>query len=230
MYGTYLTGPVKPMPPAHTRPAGMKDLEWQMRNWMNFTWLAGDGLVEQCIHTVDKVLWTFRDEPPIKCTANGGRMHPNGEGNIYDHVTVVYEWANGARGIVAQRQIAACHSENSDYVLGTTGKGWSGWNAPYIKSGNEIKWRYKGDKPDMYVVEHQVLFKSIREGRFHNDGDRMAKSTLAGIMGRMAGYTGQEISWEQALNSQQSLVPEKLSWDMTLPIEPMAIPGKTKFI
>jgi len=230
VYGTYLTGPVKPMPPAHTRPAGMKDLEWQMRNWMNFTWLAGDGLVEQCIHTVDKVLWTFRDEPPIKCTANGGRMHPNGEGNIYDHVTVVYEWANGARGVVAQRQIAACHSENSDYVLGTAGKGWSGWNAPYIKAGNEIKWRYKGDKPDMYVVEHQVLFKSIREGRFHNDGDRMAKSTLAGIMGRMAGYTGQEISWEQALNSKQSLVPDSLSWDMTLPIEPMAIPGKTKFI
>ena len=230
VYGTYLTGPVKPMPPSHTRPAGMKDLEWQMRNWMNFTWLAGDGLVEQCIHTVDKVLWTFRDEAPIKCTANGGRVNPNGEGNIFDHVTVVYEWANGARGVVAQRQIAGCYSENSDYVLGTTGKGWSGWNVPYIKAGNEIKWRYKGDKPDMYVVEHQVLFKSIRAGQVHNDGDRMVRSTLAGIMGRMAGYTGQEVTWEQALNSKLALVPEKVSWDMTLPIEPMAMPGKTKFI
>ena len=108
MYGTYLTGPVKPMPPANSRPADMKDLAWQLRNWMNFTWLSGDGLVEQCIHTVDKVLWTFRDEAPVKCVANGGRVHPNNEGNIFDHVTVVYEWANGARGIVAQRQITGC--------------------------------------------------------------------------------------------------------------------------
>jgi predicted dehydrogenase len=231
VYGTYLTGPVKPMSPAHTRPAGMTDLEWQMRNWMNFTWLAGDGLVEQCIHTVDKVLWAFRDVAPIKCTANGGRMHPNGEGNIFDHVTVVYEWANGARGIVAQRQIAGCYNDNSDYVLGTTGKGTSGWGVPQIKSGDQLKWRYRGEKSiDMYVIEHQVLYRSIREGKFHNDGDRMAQSTLAGIMGRMAGYTGQEVTWEQALNSQQKLVPDQLSWDMKLPIEPLALPGKTKLV
>ena len=230
VYGTYLTGPVKPMPPANSRPAGMKDLEWQLRNWMNFTWLSGDGLVEQCIHTVDKVLWTFRDEAPVKCVANGGRVHPNGEGNIFDHVTVVYEWANGARGIVAQRQIAGCYSDNSDYVMGSTGKGWSGWNSPYIKSGSEIKWRYKGDKPDMYVVEHQVLYKAIREGRVHNDGDRMARSTLAGIMGRMAGYTGLEVTWEQALNSSKKLVPDSLGWDMALAIEPLAQPGKTKTV
>ncbi len=230
VYGTYLTGPVKPMPPETSRPPGMKDLEWQMRNWMNFTWLAGDGYVEQCIHTVDKVLWAFRDQPPVKCTANGGRVNPNGSGNIFDHVTVVYEWANGARGVVAQRQIAGCYNDNSDYVLGTAGKGWSGWGAPYIKSGDQIKWRYKGDKPDMYVVEHQVLFKAIREGRFHNDGDRMITSTLAGIMGRMAGYTGQEVTWEQALNSQQKLVPEQMSWDMSLPVLPQATPGKTKLV
>ena len=71
---------------------------------------------------------------------------------------------------------------------------------------------------------------AMQQGRVHNDGDRMARSTLAGIMGRMAGYTGQEITWEQALNSQQQLVPAELNWDMDLPIEPLAKPGKTKFI
>jgi len=231
VYGTYLTGPVKPMAPAHTRPVGMGDLEWQMRNWMNFGWLGGDGIVEQCIHTVDKVLWAYKDVAPVKCTANGGRVHPNGEGNIFDHVTVVYEWANGARGVVAQRQIAGCHNDNSDYVLGSAGKGFSGWGNPTIKSGDQMKWRYRGDKArDMYVIEHEVLYRSIRAGEFHNDGDRMAQSTLAGLMGRMAGYTGQEVTWEQALNSQQHLVPEKLAWDMKLPILPQAQPGKTKLV
>ena len=82
---------------------------------------AGDGIVEQCIHTVDKVKWAFKDVPPVKCTANGGRNHPNFDGNIFDHMTVTYEWANGARAFVAQRQEPGCYNDNSDYVLGSTG-------------------------------------------------------------------------------------------------------------
>lgn len=229
MYGTYLTGPVKPMQAPSQRKDGVGDLEWQMRNWMNFTWLAGDGFVEQCIHTVDKMMWAFGDRPPAKVVANGGRVHPNYEGNIFDHMTATYEWANGARGVIAQRQIANCYSDNSDYVLGGKGKGWNGWSNAYFKNADGSNgWRYRGENPDMYVVEHQHLYKAIRAGEFHNDGDRMVNSTLAGIMGRLSAYTGQEVTWEQALNSKIQLVPDNLSWDMKLPIEPLPVPGKTK--
>jgi predicted dehydrogenase len=229
MYGTYLTGPVKPMQAPAQRKDGVGDLEWQMRNWMNFTWLAGDGFVEQCIHTVDKMMWAFGDKPPAKVVANGGRVHPNYEGNIFDHMTATYEWANGARGVIAQRQIANCYSDNSDYVLGGKGKGWNGWSNAYFKNADGSNgWRYRGENPDMYVVEHQHLYKAIRAGEFHNDGDRMVNSTLAGIMGRLSAYTGQEVTWEQALNSKIQLVPDNMSWDMKLPIEPLPVPGKTK--
>jgi predicted dehydrogenase len=229
MYGTYLTGPVKPMQAPSQRKDGVGDLEWQMRNWMNFTWLAGDGFVEQCIHTVDKMMWAFGDKPPAKVVANGGRVHPNYEGNIFDHMTATYEWANGARGVIAQRQIANCYSDNSDYVLGGKGKGWNGWSNAYFKNADGSNgWRYRGENPDMYVVEHQHLYKAIRAGEFHNDGDRMVNSTLAGIMGRLSAYTGQEVTWEQALNSKIQLVPDNISWDMKLPIEPLPVPGKTK--
>ena len=229
MYGTYLTGPVKPMQAPAQRKEGMGDLEWQMRNWMNFTWLAGDGFVEQCIHTVDKMMWAFGDKPPAKVVANGGRVHPNYEGNIFDHMTATYEWANGARGVIAQRQIANCYSDNSDYVLGGKGKGWNGWSNAYFKNADGSNgWRYRGENPDMYVVEHQHLYRAIRAGEFHNDGDRMVNSTLAGIMGRLSAYTGQEVTWEQALNSKIPLVPDNMSWDMKLPIEPLPVPGKTK--
>ena len=229
MYGTYLTGPVKPMQAPSQRKDGVGDLEWQMRNWMNFTWLAGDGYVEQCIHTVDKMMWAFGDKPPAKVVANGGRVHPNYEGNIFDHMTATYEWANGARGVIAQRQIANCYSDNSDYVLGGKGKGWNGWSNAYFKNADGSNgWRYRGENPDMYVVEHQHLYRAIRAGEFHNDGDRMVNSTLAGIMGRLSAYTGQEVTWEQALNSKIQLVPDNMSWDMKLPIEPLPVPGKTK--
>ena len=130
---------------------------------------------------------------------------------------------------MAQRQINNCYGDNSDYLLGATGTGTiKGWNAPII-TGKE-RWRYSGAKKDMYQVEHDELFASIRKGAPINDGVWMANSTLMAIMGRMAAYTGQEITWEMALNSQEMLVPEKLDWSMNLPIAPMAVPGKTKFV
>ncbi len=81
----------------------------------------------------------------------------------------------------------------------------------------------------MYQEEHNQLFASIRRGAPINDGPWMAQSTLMGLMGRMAAYTGQEITWEQAMNSQEELVPEELDWKMKLDIAPMAMPGVTRF-
>jgi len=63
-----------------------------------------------------------------------------------------------------------------------------------------------------------------------NDGEWMCQSTLAGIMGRMAAYTGQEVTWEHMLKSQENLFPKNLKWDMELPVAAMASPGRTKLI
>jgi hypothetical protein len=105
---------------------------------------------------------------------------------------------------------------------------------PALSFKGKENWRYKANdqeaKTDMYQNEHDELFASIRNGRPINDGERMAHSTLMGIMGRMAAYTGQEITWEQAMNSQQKLVPDQLDWKMKLEIAPMAMPGVTKLV
>ncbi len=225
---TYLTSPVKPMPAKETRPAGMSDVEWQVRNWYNFVWTCGDGLVEQAVHSVDKISWAMKDVPPLRCTAVGGRQVPNHEGNIYDHIQVSYEYANGVRATMAQRQTVGCFNQNADFLIGTKG------HAQIHRRGPEIvtpeAWRYTGAANNMYQTEHDEMYQSIRAGKPLNDGDRMCTSTLLAIMGRMAAYTGQEVTWEMALNSKESLVPEKLDWSQPLPIAPMAIPGRTKFI
>ena len=229
IYATYYTSPVKPMPPASSRPADMGDLEWQMRNWYNFTWLSGDGYLEQACHSVDKLAWGFKDQSPLKAVAVGGRQTPNNQGDIFDHMFVVYEFPDDARGFVGQRQIANCYSDNSDYLMGSAGFGKiQGWSAPFTK-GKE-NWRYKGPKTDMYQNEHNELFASIRSGKVINDGEWMAHSTMMAIMGRMAAYTGQEVSWEQAMNSQEKLVPDQLDWKMKLDIAPMPMPGLTKLV
>ncbi|MHC1768375.1 MAG: Gfo/Idh/MocA family protein [Verrucomicrobiia bacterium] len=228
IYATYLTGPVKPMPPADRRPAGMSDVEWQLRNWYNFVWLCGDGLVEQACHSVDKIAWAMNGLLPAKAVGNGGRQIPNNEGNIYDHIDVFYEYENGVRAFMAQRQISNCYSDNSDYLMGATGRANIKGGTPIIL-GQE-RWRYSGPRKDMYQVEHDELFASIRKGEPINDGVWMCNSTLMAIMGRTAAYTGQEVTWEQAMNSEEKLVPDNLTWDMKLPIAPMAMPGRTRFV
>jgi len=231
-YGTYNTGLVGRNVP---RTEGMGDLEYQIRNWFFYTWLSGDHLVEQCIHTVDKMAWAFNDVPPLKCIAHGGRqvrIAPE-YGNIYDHFECVYEYPNNARGFNFCRQQSNCANDNSDWIYGSKGTGrvLGFGGMPWIKNEKgENAWRYSGERPDMYQVEHNELFKSIRDGKPINDGIRMAHSTLVGIMGRMAAYTGKEITWEQALNSTEDLTPK--NWDLKseFPVTPVAMPGKTRFI
>ncbi len=230
IYGTYYTGPVKPMPPASERTTSMGDLEWQLHNWYNFGWLCGDSLVEQAVHAADWMCWAMKDVPPLKAVAVGGRQIPAEGGNIFDHFEVNYEYEGGARGFLGCRQQSGCSNDNTATFYGTKGEarevGFSGM--PFIKGEN--KWQYKGLRPDMYQIEHNEMFASIRAGKPINNGVRLCTSTMVAIMGRMAAYTGQEITWERALNSQETLVPENITWDVPIPVKPMARPGETKFV
>jgi myo-inositol 2-dehydrogenase / D-chiro-inositol 1-dehydrogenase len=228
-YATFYTNPVKPLPPASARPAGMSDAEWQIRNWYNFVWLCGDSLVEQAVHSADKIAWAMKEEPPVSCVGVGGRTSPAEGGNIYDHFEINYIYANGTRAFLANRQIAGCHNENSDYMLGTDGTCTIGRpGVPRIEGKNP--WTFTGQQYDMYQREHDVLFAAIRNNRPVNDGRRMATSTMLAMMGRMAAYTGQQVTWDQAMNSQERLFPERLDWKGTMEVKPRAIPGVTKLL
>ncbi len=227
-YATYYTNPVKPMPPASSRAAGVSDTEWQIANWYNFVWSCGDSLVEQAVHSADKIAWMMNDQPPASCVAVGGRVIPAEGGNIYDHFEVNYIYPNGVRAFLANRQIEGCYNENADYILGSDGNCTLG-RGTVPKIEGKTNWAWSGQQYDMYQREHDVFFESIRKGQPVNNGKRLATSTLLAIMGRMAAYTGQEITWDQALNSQEKLFPDQLSWDGALPVAPRAQPGITKF-
>ena len=228
-YATYYTNPVKPMPPASARPAGMSDVEWQIRNWYNFVWLCGDSLVEQAVHSADKIAWAMHDEAPVSCVGVGGRTIPAEGGNIYDHFEVNYVYPNGVRAFLANRQIEGCYNENSDYMLGSDGACIIG-RGPVPRMEGKNAWTWSGEKYDMYQREHDVLFAAVRKNQPLNDGTRMTTSTLLAIMGRMAAYTGQEITWDQALNSKERLFPEHLDWNGSHEFAPRALPGTTKFV
>ncbi|MFO0983651.1 MAG: Gfo/Idh/MocA family oxidoreductase [Planctomycetota bacterium] len=225
IYTCYLTGTLG----THPRQPGWSDMEWQLRNWQHFTWLAGDHIVEQAVHSIDKMSWAMNGMLPVKCNALGGRQSRTGaeSGNVWDHFSVEYEYENGARGFHMCRQNNNCANENTDYLMGTKGTCFiNGFGNKHVIKG-EKPWEYNGPHRDMYQNEHDVLFDSIRNGKAHNDGTWMTQSTLLAIMGRMAAYTGQVVTWEQALNSQEDLSPKTYAWG-PVPMPAVAIPGQTK--
>jgi hypothetical protein len=161
--------------------------------------------------------------------AVGGRQIPAEGGNIFDHFEVNYLYPNGVRAFMASRHQEGCYNENADYILGTKGICTIG-RGPIPRIAGATNWSFSGAKNDMYQAEHDALFASIRQGKPRNDGEWMAMSTMIAIMGRMAAYTGQQITWEQALNSQEQLFPDNLDWNGTFEPPPLARPGITKFL
>jgi predicted dehydrogenase len=222
---TYHTGTLTTKFPG-TRTPGQTDLEWHLRNWYNFTWLSGDHLVEQAIHNVDKIAWLMKQEMPTQAIAVGGRTVP-AYGNTYDNFSVAYEYASGVRATLSCRQHDGVYNEVTDYVMGTEGIFSNGRLATQGITG-KTNWKYTGPTRDMYQVEHDELFAAIRAGKPVNDGISMAHSTLMAIMGRMAAYTGQVVTWDRALNSEEVLVPATLDWNAPRPVAARAIPGQTK--
>lgn len=219
---------------ARPRKPEWSEMEFQLRNWWHFTWLSGDHIVEQACHSIDRLAWALNDAVPISCTALGGRAAREGEtsGHVFDHFAVIYEYANGLRAHHTCRQIDHCPNDNRDYVYGT--KGWSvvnGWAPPWeIKDlSGKTTWRYDGPVRDMYQNEHDHFFASIRAKSAVNDGEWMCNSVQMALMGRMAAYTGQTVTWDQCTNSREDLSPAKLEFG-PMPQPPVAVPGKTKFI
>jgi predicted dehydrogenase len=207
------------------------DMHYQMRNWYYYTWLCGDFNVEQHVHFLDVCAWAMGDRYPAKAIGMGGRQQRTGPeyGNIFDHHSVVYEYDDGARLVSNTRQQLGCANDMSAEVIGTRGVA-SFRERPgglSVTSDTE-KWVFRGKDNDIYQTEHDELFASIRSGKPINNGEYMAKSTLLAILGRMATYTGQQITWQQAMNSQEDLTPPTYAWG-SAPAVKIAVPGVTKF-
>jgi predicted dehydrogenase len=207
------------------RQSGWSDVEWQVRNWLYFTWLSGDHIVEQHVHNLDVINWALRAHP-VKALGMGGRQVRTAPvyGNIYDHFTIEYEYPNGARVMSMCRQIEGTASRVSEFLIGTKGT-----SNPAGSIRGETSWRHEGPRNGPYQQEHTDLINSIRAGKPLNEGRQIAESTLTAIMGRMSAYTGQEVTWEQALGSKLDLVPQQLAFG-PMPVEPVAIPGQTKLV
>ncbi len=228
------------------RPEGMTEMEWQIRRWNMFTWLSGDHIVEQAVHEIDIANWMKKDEPPVKANGLGGRQVRIGCGNgqIFDHHFVEYVYADGSRHFAQAKQQPGGWSHVSDNVHGTrgmltVGSGPYGMGGSADYSGGEGRANRRRGMVSPYRQEHQDLVDAIRNGVPLNDGYHGAKSSMTAALGRMVTYSGEEITWEQATQSDLALAPglEQYTLKSMPPVVPdtdgnypIAVPGQTKVV
>ncbi len=207
----------------------MSDMEWQMRNWLYFDWISGDHIVEQHVHNIDVINWAMGG-PPVKCLASGSRFVRTDPkyGNVYDNFNVEFEYENGVRTTSMCRQWEGASFRVGERLVGT--KGTADPNGE-IMGASAWKFDDKGiDRRQAYVDEHTDLINSIRAGKPLNEGKRIAESCLTAIMGRMAAYTGQSVSFKWALNaSKLDLTPKQMELGPN-EVNPVPQPGVTKLI
>ena len=210
----------------HPRKNGETDVEYQIRNWYHYLWLCGDHIVEQHVHNLDVMNWVIGAHP-VRAYGFGGRSYrkagtPNEVGHIWDHFAVELEYPKGVHVSSYCTHIPGIKSDISETIYGT--KGSSKLNAYRINN----KQVYEGNETNPYVQEHIDLIESIKSGKPINELKNVAESTMTAILARMAAYSGQSLTWEQGLNSNEVTMPEGLTEDSKLVTPPVPLPGKYK--
>ncbi len=209
----------------NTRKPEWSDTEWQLRNWLYFTWLSGDHIVEQHLHNIDVANWVMNSHP-IKAVGVGGRQWRTDAayGHIYDHFAIDFEYPNGVHIMSMCRQIDGSANFVGESFIGTKGS-----TDPKGTIAGAKAFKYEGAAPNPYVQEHADLHASIRAGKPLNEGKQVAETTLSAIMGREAAYTGASVAWDELLTAPQNISPAAVAFG-TLEVPAVAMPGKTKIV
>lgn len=203
------------------------EAENQIRNWLYYTWLSGDHIVEQHVHNLDAINWAFQS-PPTEVFGVGGRQSRTSDeyGHIFDHFGLEYRYPGDRFAMSMCRQQAGTDGRVEEVITGADGTATLTSGRAVLTGPNA--WRFKGPQRSPYVQEHMDLQASIRgTGDYLNEGQRIAESTLTAIMGREAAYTGKVITFEEALNSDQDLMPDLADFT-DMPTPPVPIPGQTR--
>ncbi|MBI1895071.1 MAG: Gfo/Idh/MocA family oxidoreductase [Acidobacteria bacterium] len=196
------------------------DMEWQHRNWYSHVWICGDQVVEQHLHNIDVICWVMGTHPDKVVATGGAVWRPKDEihGNIYDHISADFTFANGVQMSSYCRQFPrGLYTNVSERVVGTKG------------SSNCRDLGERGINP--YVQEHTDMVKSIRgDGPYINHAMPVAESTLTCIMARESAYSGQMITWDQIMNSKLDLMPKEFDYKLKMDVPPLPVPGQYKFV
>ncbi|MGM9790276.1 MAG: Gfo/Idh/MocA family protein [Candidatus Cryptobacteroides sp.] len=215
------------------REKGWSDMEWMIRDWVNWKWLSGDHIVEQHVHNIDVFLW-MSGYKVAKATGFGAR-HRRITGDQYDQFSIDFEMENGVHLHSMCRQIDGCSNAVGEIIYGTKGS-WNSFDHEIKDLEGNVVWKFDKEKAEAefrqhnpYVLEHVDLVNHIRKGEPIDEATACAMSTLAGVMGRTSAYTGDTVTWDEMSQSEQNYLPEKLEvGPVDMSDYTVQVPGKAK--
>ena len=236
----YLRGPYRLI----ERQPEWSEMEYQLRNWYHFTWLGGDDIPQSLVHNLDSALWALGDVMPEAAYGMGGRSthFQASMGTSFDHHHATYEYADGRRIYGSCRTAVGCYGFNHDVFHGTKGRcHFAAFDRPYFTDPKgKVTWRADAalSKKSPYEQEHLEFLQSIRAGKPFQRAKTLADSTMATVLGQMAVYSGQKITWQEALDSKFAFPPQgEITMNTEPPVKPgadgiypVAIPGQTKLL
>ncbi|MEO2042807.1 MAG: Gfo/Idh/MocA family oxidoreductase [Pirellulales bacterium] len=215
------------------RKENMSDTEYQLTNWMHFIWLSGDQICEQAVHNIDTFNWVMGANP-ISAYASGGRFTRPSDSEMWDSMSVAYEYPDGRTVSFMCRQIPGSQGLNDNVIYGTQGRcqiGAANSGSRIFDSHGKQVWEKSGKIKDAYREEHRVLVESIRNETPVVELKQTADSSMVGVLGRVSAYTGKKVTWDyMTTQSTLDLFPTSLTWGGALPSKGFAIPGKTKLV
>ncbi|MFC2076652.1 Gfo/Idh/MocA family protein [candidate division KSB1 bacterium] len=203
------------------RQKGWSNLDWMIRDWVNWRWLSGDHIVEQHVHNIDVINW-FVGDHPVKAVGAGSRQR-RVTGDQFDNFAIDFEFANGVHEFSMCRQVDGCSSNISEYIVGT--KGSSNCRDTIFNPDGSVAWKFEGEQKDPYIQEHIHLVTAIRTGDYVNEAERTAVSTLTAIMGRTSAYTGAEVTWQEMMDSDMKSEAPKDTRGRISPIAEVPVAG-----
>jgi predicted dehydrogenase len=204
------------------REPNQTEMQYQVNNWYHFNWLSGDHICEQHVHNIDIANW-FLDSVPISAYGVGGRQQrvPGQSSEIYDHHAVNFEYPGGVRVASQCKQFPGGENHVEEHFQGT--KGMLSLHPGYAKitdlSGQEL-WKFSGENPDPYQVEHDELHAAIRNDTPKNDAYYGATSSFSSVLGRLATYSGKTWKYDDTLQLDFRTMPEDPTWETTPPTVP----------
>ncbi|MBW6534354.1 MAG: Gfo/Idh/MocA family oxidoreductase [Mariniphaga sp.] len=190
------------------RNADWSEMEWMIRDWVNWCWLSGDHIVEQHVHNIDIANWFFGTHP-VKALGFGSR-HRRPTGDQYDNFSVDYSMEDGRQIHSMCRQINGTHSKVSEIFHGTKGIAETGdWeNLKILDFKGNVTETFEKAKIGGHLQEQINLVTCIRNNILRNEAEETAISTMVAIMGRVSAYTGKEVTYDEMMNSEMKLGPE----------------------
>ena len=199
------------------RQTGWSDMEYMIRDWVNWAWLSGDNIVEQHIHHLDAMLWVY-GKPPLSAVGMGAHVRRK-TGDQYDFFNVEYVFDNDVHLHSTIRQLNGCANGRDESIVGT--KGTASLDGVIYDLAGKPVWKYEGPTNNSLVQEHVDWVTAIRTGKPVNTAKETSISTLIAIMGRDSAYTGKGITWTDLLASTNRLGPTQYALG-PVPIEPVA--------